>query len=875
MHPPEATVVTVEAGAAEIREGDASGADFLFRRYGARLSEPLTVRFRVEPVPAAETNSLFAPLPGTVVFPAGATEVRVHLQPLADAVFEPDTPVTVTAEPADDYTVEPSRNAATILLLDDDPAPEPGPALAIASPAAGERLRADAPVLLRVKYRAEFAPLQDRVEYRVGERRFETRAPEGGLVLHLPAGTHEIAATAQLRDGQVLPTEPLSVTVEAAPAEPRVEILRPVRDTILSHDSSTGPLRLAVRARLSGIEGRSWQAVLRLNNGPPLATNFLDHPAVDAVEIEFPPQPVPNGRQALGVELLPAEPGYYRDPLLGWGDVVAVYVNTAPVPAPPARLSGDAILTTSGVLSGITSFNPAVMPPEVTRWVAGTAHTNFTALDQRGEWWDFSRGPRALSTAPRPPGVRRWRAIGGADNLRLGLGDDGQLYFWGRETRAEVPGLDHVIPPLGEAGGKVIPVWRPPGVTGWREAFASTDHYVALAEDGRLFVWGRGVHPPDGPPDATNRLGSLGEAWGPETQFPAAVPFPEGVTRWRACALGQRGAFFALGDDDRIYAWGEYGAGELAPTPAAPLGRRPLRLELPAGLGRPRALRSQASPYRRASDLLVITDSGRALLWSPAPGTGGTADVSSRPTWPLVLPPAGPGNQGPVSYWLDGDVSVTGQGGSGSLLGDDRTVYRFSRTAVREPVTGTWRAVTSLRLVSGSAAYSAAAAGSYQVRWLSPASGMTLTPVGLTLNVEVSPSLAPPNPPPAQVFLNGAYLMSAPGWPVTWRPVWPGPGPGRYWLQVRVFDAGGFNALSEPLEVVVPPRLTWAREPGSGTEPPALRLTTPAGAWSYVLESSPDLQVWQPRIVLPPDAATNLPLPAVPGAEFYRLRAVE
>jgi|SRR6266850_3814448 len=210
-------------------------------------------------------------------------------------------------------------------------------------------------------------------------------------------------------------------------------------------------------------------------------------------------------------------------------------------------------------------------PDGVTRWIAVAAGQNFgLASTDTGEIYGLGENeggqlggglepssfiPELVKTI-RPAGVTKWKAMAAGGSHGLGIGDDNRLYAWGGnwfgQLGTSVPG--NALSPVAVAA--------PNGVTGWRSVSAGQGHSLAIATDGRLFAWGAnyagqlGVGTID-PPEVYQ-----GPAPSSTVTTPTLVVTPPSAGGWRAVAGGNLHSL-ALGNDCRIYAWGNNGQGQL------------------------------------------------------------------------------------------------------------------------------------------------------------------------------------------------------------------------------------------------------------------------------------------------------------------------
>ena len=154
---------------------------------------------------------------------------------------------------------------------------------------------------------------------------------------------------------------------------------------------------------------------------------------------------------------------------------------------------------------------------------------------------------------PRLGGVNRWTSVAAGGVFNLARADDGQLYSWGINVGGLLGLGDRstnlpVVVPVPEA------VELPSGVTAWTRFTAGQDHSFALGSDGRLYAWGAN--------NSSGELGTGAEWWLEPVRTPTLVILPTNVTLFKAFTTGNQFSL-AIGDDDRLYAWGANSHGQL------------------------------------------------------------------------------------------------------------------------------------------------------------------------------------------------------------------------------------------------------------------------------------------------------------------------
>jgi hypothetical protein len=131
-------------------------------------------------------------------------------------------------------------------------------------------------------------------------------------------------------------------------------------------------------------------------------------------------------------------------------------------------------------------------PPSVTQWLRAESSMQGVVLQaQNGELYllggggILGGGQNPLTLLTRPPSVSQWADFCAGGYHILGLGNDGQLYAWGRNWEGELGN--------GNAGADVaqfIPVLLPTGVTKWKTMAAGLMHSLAIGDDCSLYAWG-------------------------------------------------------------------------------------------------------------------------------------------------------------------------------------------------------------------------------------------------------------------------------------------------------------------------------------------------------------------------------------------------
>jgi alpha-tubulin suppressor-like RCC1 family protein len=194
---------------------------------------------------------------------------------------------------------------------------------------------------------------------------------------------------------------------------------------------------------------------------------------------------------------------------------------------------------------------PVLVPfsTNIVAWRVAAGSTHSLLLDSFGRLYSWgsndygelgngnTNGQLVPQPVALPPGVAAWSSIAAGTRFSVALGNDGNIYAWGRNNVGQLG--NHAT--TNTSRPTLVPL---PKVSGWKAVAAGSAHVMALSFDGQLYSWG------------FNFYGQLGYGTTNYTQpFTALVPKPAGVSAWKALALG--GAFsLASAQDGKLYAWG-------------------------------------------------------------------------------------------------------------------------------------------------------------------------------------------------------------------------------------------------------------------------------------------------------------------------------
>ena len=180
------------------------------------------------------------------------------------------------------------------------------------------------------------------------------------------------------------------------------------------------------------------------------------------------------------------------------------------------------LMTTNGVaytFDGVT-YSALPFPSGVTNWKSLSCSSHCLGIGGDGQLyvWGYNysgqlglgdNADRSNPTRLPPPlGVTNWVVAVAGGHHSLAIGDNGQLYAWGRNWESQL-GIGYVPNNTTNRPGRVQ---LPAGVNRWVAAHADFTHSLAIADDCHLYSWG------------ANGDGQLGTGPGPSAPFPARVP---------------------------------------------------------------------------------------------------------------------------------------------------------------------------------------------------------------------------------------------------------------------------------------------------------------------------------------------------------------
>ena len=153
-------------------------------------------------------------------------------------------------------------------------------------------------------------------------------------------------------------------------------------------------------------------------------------------------------------------------------------------------------------------------------------------------------------------------AISAGGLTSLAIGSDGKLYAWGNNQHGELGNGSTTL------SNTPVVVNLPAGVTPTGIATGG-EHSLALGNDGKLYAWGY------------NGSGQLGNNSTTNSATPVVVSLPTGITATKVAA-GESHSL-AIGNDGQVYTWGGNDAGQLG-IGSRQNSSRPVMVSLPTGV---------------------------------------------------------------------------------------------------------------------------------------------------------------------------------------------------------------------------------------------------------------------------------------------------
>jgi len=253
---------------------------------------------------------------------------------------------------------------------------------------------------------------------------------------------------------------------------------------------------------------------------------------------------------------------------------------------------------------------------------------------------------------PNGSAVTAWTAVVNAPGFLMALGNDGNVYAWGRNGKGQ----------LGDGttndSNMPVKVLLPAGVTATAIAVGDSNGY-ALCSDGNIYAWG------------LNNYGELGNGTtnSSENPIPAAITKPNGITSWKAIASGSNFAY-AIGNNDSLYAWGRNANAQLGIRSTVDQ-YTPVSVVLPNGVIPISPLGGQSFGGCIASDGNIYL-AGRNNNGELCNGTTGSTGVDTmaaiiKPTGVTSWKQASLGSKFGMAVANNDTLFAWGQGGTGQL----------------------------------------------------------------------------------------------------------------------------------------------------------------------------------------------------------------
>jgi alpha-tubulin suppressor-like RCC1 family protein len=218
-------------------------------------------------------------------------------------------------------------------------------------------------------------------------------------------------------------------------------------------------------------------------------------------------------------------------------------------------------------------------PLGVTSWTAvaaGAFHTLAIGNDGNIYSWGYNNfgqlGDSTKTNANTPVSVKMpsgvtATAVAAGNNCSLFLGNNGNLYSWGRNANGQL-GIGNTTDKL-----TPTPITLPGGVSSWTKVAAGNFFNVAMGSDGNFYAWGQ------------NTNGQIGDASTTQRTAPVKVTMPSSVTSWTGAVSCGASFVLAVANNDSLYAWGYNGTGELGIATGLSNNSTPLKVNLPGGIG--------------------------------------------------------------------------------------------------------------------------------------------------------------------------------------------------------------------------------------------------------------------------------------------------
>ncbi len=365
---------------------------------------------------------------------------------------------------------------------------------------------------------------------------------------------------------------------------------------------------------------------------------------------------------------VPATAATGSDPLYAWGYNQDGQLGDGTSTGPERCAPLSAACSTTPVQ---VALPPGVTPTAIAGGGGGVVDGsgNGYAIGSDGKLyaWGFNGngelgdGNLASSDTPVPVALPRGitpRAIAAGFQSGYAIGSDGKLYAWGFNGNGQLGD--------GNLASSDTPVMvsLPSGVSP-KAIAGGTDAGYAIGSDLNVYAWGY------------NGFGQLGDGNLASSDTPVVVSLPSGVTP--KAVAGGGGMGYAIGSNDRIYAWGENGYGQLGNGTSTgpdscfsePCSTTPVLVSFPSGVIATAVAGGGYDGYAIGSDRNVYAwglndndELGNGTSTGPEKCAPLSAACSTTPV--RVLLPSGVTAK-----------AITGGDFSGYAIGSDQTAYAW------------------------------------------------------------------------------------------------------------------------------------------------------------------------------------------------------
>jgi alpha-tubulin suppressor-like RCC1 family protein len=283
----------------------------------------------------------------------------------------------------------------------------------------------------------------------------------------------------------------------------------------------------------------------------------------------------------------------------------------------------------NGTISATPGNLPVMVnfPTGVTSYTAFSAGaTSHLAMGNDGKlysWGDNTAGQLGNSTVPTmgvnaysdvpvtvdlPAGVANFTTFAVGNDFNLAIGNDGKLYGWGDNSKGQ---LGTTV----TSSDLPVPVSLPAGVSSFTSFALGARHSLGMGNDGKLYAWGM------------NDKGELGNNSNSDSPVPVPVSLPAGVSSFTSFAAGS-GVSLGLGNDGKLYAWGDNSNGDLGNSSTTIDSNVPLPVNLPHG-----TIKNFATGHASTHSFATIIPSTDYFYYLPLVANNATTAVGQTTTF--------------------------------------------------------------------------------------------------------------------------------------------------------------------------------------------------------------------------------------------------